>query len=275
MAELLQLDWKALAKEANVRALLEDLIEYYKGVYKGQRLALAVWYGRAPLADEYELLVLFTGPPMNRIVKSERQSLLWKTGVNQPPFVNIYATSVEDFSGLLGSNRESLRQYFEKPRILYFDKHALSSKGILEAFGVLTEPDGLIKGWYLSADQYDKTQTVGSLLASRGLARPSVGIVKTWESPRAKTCRALVHVEFDQKWLPSSPEGIVHQTYYSEWLGGHPGYFLLEGGAMYNILKFEVIRASEYSARVLEKLRDDRYPEVYLRAVYPPQQPAA
>ncbi len=258
-----------------MRALLEDLVEYYKGVYKGQQLALAVWYGRAPRADEYELLVLFTGPPMNKIVKSERQSLLWKTGLNQPPFVNIYWTSVEDFSGLLASDRESLRPYFEKPRILYLDKHALSTTGILEAFGVLTEPDGLIRGWYLSADQYDKTQTVRSLLASRGLARPSVGILKTWESPDAETCRALVHVEVDQKWLPSSPEGIAHRTYYSDWQGGHPGYFLLEGGALYRILKFEVIKAPEYSARVLEKLRDDRYPEVYLRAKYPPEQPAA
>jgi hypothetical protein len=297
MADLLQLDWKALAKEANVRALLEDLIEYYKGVYKGQHLALAVWYGRAPQADEYDLLVLFTGPPMNKIVKPERQSLLWKTGLNQPPFVNIYAKSVEDFSGLLASDRESLRPYFEKPRILYFDKHALSTTGILEAFGVVTEPDGLIKGWYLSEDQFDKTQPVRSLLASHGQARPWVGIVKTSESSDFQTCRALIHVEVAERWvppspegpeglsaggaevgkrwLPASPEGITHRAYYSDWLGGHPGCFLFEGGAVYKILKFEVITAPEYSARVLEKPPDDRYPEVYLRAVYPPEQPAA
>jgi hypothetical protein len=274
MANLAQLDWKALAKEANVQALLEDLIEYYKGVYKGQQLALAVWYGRSPEADEYDLLVLFTGPPMNRIVLSEHQSLLWKTGVDQPPFVSIYTTSVEDFSGLLATNRDSLRPYFERPKVLYFDKGALTAE-ILQAFGVVTEPDGLIKGWYVSADQYDKTQTVRTLLASHGQPNPSVGIVKTWESPDAETCRALVHVEADEKWLTASPEGIAHRMYYSEWLGGRPGYFLLQGGAVYKILKFEVIKAPQYSARVLEKLRDDRYPEVYLRAVYPPEQPAA
>ncbi len=269
-----------------MRALLGDFIDQYKSnvptLIHGSQLAMAVWFGRSSEATEpnlryHLLLMVFTEPPMNKIELDPAASpLLWKVGHEGPPFIQVHWTSVDYLAQEIKSNFESIRKtYFEKKfEVLYFDRAHLDDS-IIRAFNVITEPPGLIKGWYVSADQYDKTQTVRSLLASRGKARPGIGIVKTWESPDAETCRALVHVEIGQKWLPSSPEGIAPYSYYSDWLGGHPGYFLLQGGAVYRILKFEVIKAPEYSARVLEKLRDDRYPEVYLRAVYPPEQPTA
>jgi hypothetical protein len=60
-------------------------------------------------------------------------------------------------------------------------------------------------------------------------------------------------------------------AWYGDWQSSRPGYFLLEGGSLYQILKFEVRTAPEYPTRfqLLEKLPDDRYPEVYLRAVLP------
>ncbi len=52
MAELAQIDWKTLATEANVRALLEDFIQPYKGVYPTHRLDLAFWFGKSPQSQE-------------------------------------------------------------------------------------------------------------------------------------------------------------------------------------------------------------------------------
>jgi hypothetical protein len=63
--------------------------------------------------------------------------------------------------------------------------------------------------------------------------------------------------------------------FYSDWLNGQPCYLLAEGGALYLIDKFEVIYNPDYASLVLEKRPDDRYLEVYLRAVHPPEQPAA
>jgi len=274
MANLAQLDIKARGGEARIRALLEDRIGYYRGVYPGYQLALAVWFGKAPNTDVQNLLALFTGPPMTTIAVSRRQPLDLRAGADEPPFVDIHATSVEYFSGQLSSNRDAVAHFLDRREILYFDKNWLTPE-IAREFKIVTEPDGLIRGWYVGADQYDGSQTVRSLLASRGHARPEIGIVKTWESPDFGTCRGLVHVEVSQRWLPSSPEGITSYSYYSDWQEGRPGYFLLQGGALYGILKFEVKSAPDYSALVLEKSRDDRYPEVYLRALYPPQQSAA
>lgn len=271
MAGITQIDWTSLANEANARALLEDLMSYYKGLYQGQQLALAVWFGKSPQQPEHSVLALFTGPPVGRIVGPERQSLLWKTGLNQPPFANISWTSVDDFAGLLASTPESLDRYRKDFEVIYFDSPIPLPKNVLKFFGVVTEPPGLIKVWFLREDEYSKGQTVRGLLAARANVRPDTGLVKTWESDDFENCRALVNVLLGQRWQPSSPEGIKIYGFYGEWAQGRQPYFLAEGGALYRIIKFEVIRAPLYSDLVLEKLPDDRYPEVYLRAVHPPE----
>jgi hypothetical protein len=271
----MQIDWQSLANEAHIRALLEDLITYYKGVYEGQQLALAVWFHKSPQAPEHHLLALFTGLPLGRIAGPERQSLLWKTGLDQPPFASISWTSVADFARLLGSTPDSLNTYREGSEVIYFDGRLLP-KSILQFFGVITEPPGLIKVWCLSEDQYINGQTIRSLLASRSGIRQEVGIVKTYESPDFENCRAIVHVEVGRQWRPAVPEGIVQCSgFYEDWEAGRPSYFLAEGGALYRIIKFEVIHAPHYEGLVIERRPDDRYLEVYLRAVHPPEQPEA
>jgi len=148
---------------------------------------------------------------------------------------------------------------------------------ILEVFNVITEPSGLLKGWYVSVDQFAKPPfaTVRSLLAAYGGARPYVGIVKVEESADFEYCRGLLHTEISQRWLPFNTIGglSIHQ-FYEDFEAGHPGYFLFEGGSLYQIQKFELKMAPEYSARVLEGTRDGRYVEVYLHAVHPSDQPA-
>jgi hypothetical protein len=158
--------------------------------------------------------------------------------------------------------------------VVYFDSRLLPPP-VLQFFGIVTKPPGLIKVWCLSQDQYVKGQTVQSLLAARGGIRQEAGIVKTWESPDFETCKAIVHVEVSQQWLPSSPEGVTVYGFYADWKNGRSGYFLAEGGALYQIDKFEVIYAPDYASRVIERRPDDRYVEVYLRAVHPPEQSAA
>jgi hypothetical protein len=272
MAGLAQVDWQALANEAQVRALLEDFVSHYT-LSAVNPLALAVWFEKSPQAGEHKLLMLFTGPEMDGI-ETERQPLLWKAGVGGPPFIVIHWTSVRFFSQVLGSNPDFVQRSFPNVEIIYFQKRWLS-RDILDAFRIVTEPLHLIKVWYLSQDEYVKGQTVQSLLGPRGSIRREVGIVKTWESPQFETCKAIVHVEVSQQWLPSSLEGARRCGFYSDWERGRPGYFLAEGGALYYIEKFEVIRAPDYERLVVKRRPDDRYLEVYLRAVHPPEQPAA
>ena len=146
---------------------------------------------------------------------------------------------------------------------------------ILEIFHVITEPPGLVKGWYVPESEYTKSRNIQNLLSIHGHTKPEIGLVKTEESADFENCRGLLHVEITQKWLPLSPEGIRSYTFYNDQQTGRPVYFLFEGGALYHVLKFEVKTAPEYASRLLGKTRDDRYPEVYLRAVRPPAQPAA
>ncbi|MGO8788460.1 MAG: hypothetical protein ACLQVL_13915 [Terriglobia bacterium] len=271
MAGLTQIDWQSVANEANVRALLEDFISQYSASPVNQ-LALAVWFDRDPQGSEHKLLMLFTGLEMNKI-EAVHHSLLWKAGVEGPPFITVHWTSVAFFTQQLRANSNFVHHSFPDPKVIYFQRHLLS-RDIVDALGIAPQaPSRLIKVWGVSQGEY-KGQTIQSLLTSHG-HRPDAGIVKTLESPDFETCKAIVHVEVGQQWLPSSPQGVTVNAFYSDWKGGQPGYFLAEGGALYQINKFEVIYAPDYASRVLERRPDDRYVEVYLRAVHPPEQPAA
>jgi hypothetical protein len=217
--------------------------------------------------------MLFTGPEMNKI-EPERHPLLWKAGVEGPPFIVVQWTSVAFFAQQLRSNSNDLQPFFRDPKVIYFQSKWLPQQ-ILDAFGIVTKPPGLIEVWCVSLDQY-KGQTVQSLLASRGGIRREVGIVKTEESPDFETCKAIVHVEVGQQWRPAIFEGIKPWSgFYNDWEAGRPSYFLEETGVLYQIVKFEVIYDPDYGSRILERRPDDRYVEVYLRAVHPPEQPAA
>lgn len=272
MADLAQLDLRAKGEELKLRALLEDMVSYHKGVHPGHQLALAIWFEKSPKNEVHNVLELITGPPMNEMFLSERQPLAWKTGSNEPPFVDIDITSVEYFTEQLTSNPPALGKYFDNFEVLYFDKEALNDE-IVKAFRIVTEPSGLVKGWYVSAEQCVKSGTIGELLASWGHMKPHIGLLKTDESSDFEYRRGLLHVQVEQRWLPLTPGGLQNHKFDRDLRDGRPGYFLFEGGALYFILKFEVVTVSEYSGRVLEKLRDDRYVEVYLRAVHSPERP--
>src|SRR5205807_5177293 len=100
------------------------------------------------------------------------------------------------------------------------------------------------------------------LLSLREHVRPDFGLVKTEESADFENCRGVLHVEISQKWLPLSPENIRAYTYYNDQQSGRSVYFIFEGGSLYRVLKFEVKTAPEHADKLLEKTRDDRYPEV-------------
>jgi hypothetical protein len=272
MADLAQLDLKARGGEARLRGLLEDLTETYLLASPQGRLALAVWFGKSPQSHEQHLLQLFSGLPAQQIAQS-RFSLLWKAGSSGAPFVNVVETSVDYFSKLLDSSPEQAEAYRQNYEVLYFDKKLLGPQ-VLEWFQVINEPAGLIKGWFVSATEYEMAnENVQTLLSAHAGSRPEIGLIKVEESPDFENCRGLLHVEVSQKWLPLSPEGIGSYVFYRD----QPAktYFLFEGGALYRVLKFEVKTAPEYASRLLGKTRDDRYPEVYLRAVHPPARTAA
>lgn len=275
MADLAQLDLHTKGGEARVRALLEDLIEQYKGAYSRQPLALAVWFSKSPGRDRHNLLLLFANSPiLDRIAGPEEQSLVWRAS-GGPPFASIYTGSVKYFAELLASPRDEAAKFWDGSEVLYFEKRLLPPE-VLQAFKVVTEPPGLLKGWYVDPDEYVKRATVQRLLSAYGGFRPYVGLVKVDESSDFQYCRGLLHTEISQRWLPYvSLGGLEHTQLYTDWRAERPGYLLFEGGALYRVLKFELKTAPEYSARVLEGSRDGRYVEVYLRAVYPSEQSAA
>jgi len=274
MAGLTQVDWLSVASEANVRTLLEDFASHYTASPVNQ-LALAVWFERSPQANEHKLLMLFTGPEMNAI-EPVRIPLLWKSSLEGPPFIEVHWTSVAFFARQLRSDSNDLQRFFRDPKVIYSQRHFLP-RDIVDAFGIAPQaPPHLVKVWCLSQDEYTKGQSIQSMLARRGGTRQEVGIVKTWESADFETCKVILHVEVGQQWRPANPEGIMHSSaLYSDWLSGRPYYLLAEGGALYHIEKFEVIYAPDYEHLVLERRPDDRYLEVYLRSVHPPEQPAA
>jgi len=218
--------------------------------------------------------MLFAGPEMNKI-ELDRQPLLWKAGVEGPPFIAIRGTSIAFFSQQLRSNSSGLQHFFRDPKVIYFQRRLLS-RDILDAFRIVTEPSHLIKVWCVYHNEYGKGQTVQALLASRVGRKSEVGIVKTWESLDFETCKAIFHVEIDQRWQPASPEGTMQSSgFCSDWLNGRPCRLLAESGALCYVEKFEVTYAPDYERLVIERQPDDRCLEVYLRTVHLPEQPAA
>jgi hypothetical protein len=216
---------------------------------------------------------LLTGPPIEGIVE-DRLSLLWKSGGEGAPYANVRATSVDYFLKLASAYPDKTAPYRDRFEVLYFDKRLLEPS-LLEMFQIVTEPPGLMKGWYVPTRELAEAENIRNLLSRYGHARPEVGLVKTWESPDFEYCHGVLHVEITQKWLPLSPDGIRAYTYYNDRLTGTGGYFLFEGGSLYEILKFEVKTAPEYAGKLLGRTPDDRYPEIYLRAVHPSAQSAA
>ena len=268
MADLGSLNLRSLGGEARLRALLEDLVHYYIGVYPQNPLALAVWFEKKVELPDQNLLVLFGGTQGQGIQITPREPLRWKTGVEGPPFLEVHSASVGRFTELLRANPESLARYLNQSEILYFNAALLSGE-IKHHFNVITAPSGLVRGWYVERELYEQSLKGGSSLGARMQSRPEIGIVKTEESPDFKYAKGILHVEVSQRWLPMSPSAMRIYTWYTDLQAKRPGYFLMEGGALYEILKFEVRTAPEYPARfqLLDKLPDDRYPEVYLRAV--------
>ena len=273
MADVARLNLSEKGAEARLRSLMEDVIEFHKGVYPQSRLALAVWFGGSD-GSVQNLLELYSGlPGQGSFTDPVRFSLLWKTGSQNPPFVEVSAGSVEYFLQLLASGDQAVLRFFHKPDVLYFDKELLSDP-ILKSFNIVTEPPGLLKGWYVDADQA-KARTVRDLLSSWGGSKPQLGLVKTWESPDFENCRGLIHFEINQRWLPLSLAGLRNFTFFNDLQAGKPGFFLFRGGSFYQPLKFEEKTEPAYSNLVLQRSSDDRYPEVYLRSVRPSEKPAA
>jgi hypothetical protein len=277
MGNLASLDMRARGGEARLRALLEDLVQYYVGVYPQNPLALVVWFEKAPDRPEQNLLALFAGSLRNEITVTPRQSLAWKTGVEGPPYLEVHASSVEHFGQQLANDPLRLSMYRSHAEILFFDKKHLSDE-ITRFFNIVTAPPGLIRCWYIDTDTYNKYQRRELTLRSQMTGRPHLGIVKTYESPDFMSAKGVPHLEYSQRWLPLSLDAVKNYAWYNDWQS-HPDrrtYLLVEGGSLYQILRFEVVTAPDYASKFqfLEKLPDDRYPEIYLRAVLPTENAA-
>lgn len=271
MASLAELNLPSRANQARLRALLNDVVQERIGVRAESRLALAVWFrkGSEPVQN---LLELSTAELGDAFADPVQFSLHWKSGSDSPPHVKIYATSVRNFSRLLASDRQKLSPFFEQYEVLFADKNVLTQE-ITNEFKIVTAPSGLVEGWYIDQDHY--TGNLATLAATYGRFNKQIGIVRTWESPDFQSCKGILHVEVNQRWVPLSPVGLTVHTFYNDWLHENSGYFLFEGGSVYRVSGFEAKTNSEYSSLVLEKARDDKYVEVSLRSVRPTQESAA
>jgi hypothetical protein len=276
MATLASFDPRARGREARIRALLDDLVQAHIQGRLNVKVALAVWYRKFPGSSDQYLLELVSGPLVEGFF-SDHLSLLWKSGAEGQPYANIKVASVDYFSKLKAGHPGELAEFYDGEfEVLYFDKHFLS-KELLDSFRIVTDPQGLMKGWYVTEEEYKRSSSAQALLSRRGGSNPELGLVKTWESDDFEHCRGILHVEVSGKWLPLSPEALRAYTYYVDTQNNRHAYLVFEGGATYEILKFEVKTVPDYSSKfgLLEKAPDDRYPEVYLRTVRPLAQPAA
>lgn len=272
MANVAQLNLTERGAEARLRALIEDLAESFKGPSPESKLALSVWFNKEVQNSVHEVLVLWSGVPISHFGEPFRVSLRWRTGEDGPPFVRVNWTSVDYFSKLLTAGQ--IEPFRRASEVLAFNK-SLLNEAVMRAFNIVTEPSGLIKGWYVDFDQYERLKSANNLLSSYSHLKPQIGLVKTYDPPDAENCRGLLHVEVSHRWLPLSLSGLRIRTFFNDLQQGRPGVFLFQGGAIYRPLKFEEKNEPEYSKLVLESLPDDRYPEVYLRSVHPSEQPAA
>lgn len=279
MANLAQFDIGARQQEARIRALLEDLTDSYRGVRAESRLALAVWWGAKRYGThEQHLLYVYAGLPMNGITEPESIPLYWKMGTQGPPLVHIEATDVDHFSKLMKADPARVARYQSDYEVLYFDK-TLLTPDLLNSFRIITEPSGLMRGWHVDQNELankGKPRTTGELLAIYRNAKPNIGVVKT-EEKDFENCRGLLHIESSQLWVPLSPDAVQSYRYYTDWEQDRRVYFLFEGGTLYQVLQFEFKTEHDYASRfrLLRTRPDDRYVEVYLRAVRPPAQPTA
>jgi hypothetical protein len=279
MANLAQFDIGAKQQEARTRALLEDLlVESYRGT-RPHRLALAIWWAAKEHGTrDQHVLCLYAGLPINGITDPEAISLYWKMGNQGPPFVWIEATDVDYFSELMKVDPGRVARYQSDYEVLYFDK-TLLTPGLLNSFRIITEPSGLMRGWYIDQNELansGKPKTIGELLAIYRGTKPNIGLVKT-EEKDFDNCRGLLHIESSQLWVPMLPDAVQSYRYYTDWEQDRRVYFLFEGGALYQVLQFEFKTEHDYASRfgLLRTRPDDRYVEVYLRAVRPPAQPKA
>lgn len=275
MTSIAQVDLKTRGREARIRALLEDLVRAHITGRPQVSLALAVWYRKSPERDDQYVLELLSGFPSEGVGK-DRLSLLWKTGQEGPPYANVSWMSTDHFLKLASAVPEQVREYQQDFEVLHFDKSFLTPE-LSEMFRILTEPPGLIKGWCVDANGYESARNVQVLLSRHAHSRPEVALVKIWESPDFEYCRGILHVLRDQKWLPLSPDALRAYSYYGDWQTGKSVYFLFEGGSVYRVMKYEVKAAPGYAEDfgLLGRTPDDRYPEVYLRAVRLPAESAA
>ncbi|MGB8524980.1 MAG: hypothetical protein WCD43_18600 [Candidatus Acidiferrales bacterium] len=281
MANLATFDPQARGREARVRALLDDLVQAHIDSRPQAKMALAVWYQKSPGREHQFLLELIAVDSFPfKGFHEDNLSLLWKSGSEGQPYARVKVTSLDYFLALLADDAAKAAEFhvgnFE---VIYFNKDLLTTdpsySRIVDFFHIVTEPRGLMEGWFITQEEFAESSTVQAILARRGSAKPELGMVKVWESPDLGHCRAILNVEIEGKWLPLSPEGIRAYTYYTDAQRGRRAYFIFEGGALYEILRFEVKTAPEHASRLLGKTPDDRYPEVYLRSVHPPAQPAA
>lgn len=268
MADLAKIDLATAFEERKIRALLEDRIDDLKGQYPDREVAIAVWYDKSPQKWEQKILVLWTGSRVNEIYVTPPNALMPR---GTP---TIHATTVADFTEFLASDPQRLQQYLQNFEALYYEQDLVTAP-IIQKFNLRAEPTGLMKGWYVSAQEFANAPApkLRNLLSRWGQARPVIGLVKVEESSDFGHCSGLLHMEFSfgagPRWLPLSLGALATNSFYNDWLEGRPGYFLFRGGSLYQIQRIEEKTVPEYSSQVLERLPDDRYPEVYLRAVSP------
>ncbi len=268
MAVLSQLDLRHHAARWQLRSLIEDVVEEHQGIYPEFPLALAVWHQINPASDEQHLLEVFSGEN-HKGIASVRFSLAWKTGREIPPYVNIQSMSLDNLSHLIQTQNPELTQFLRDSEVIYFNRDLLPST-VTEAFKVKIFPPGFIRAWYIPADEFRNTNAP-ALWAKFRNARAGVGLVKFDESPDRQACKAIAQVEISQRWVPISARAVATYSFYIDVDLGAPGYWLLDGGAAYQILRYEVQFAPDLARmlQLVEPACDARYPVLYLRAMPP------
>lgn len=250
-----------------IRIGLENLINSHLRI-EDEELAIAIWFKKEDKKKVYLMEGVFLPgshenkpqlPPLE--IEHGSSALGW--GISQTVHhVIIYSPKIT-LEYMIKKNDPLIKQLCADSEILYFNQEFLSPL-ILETFGIVVEPSNFIKGWYLEqknlAEIIDNRNKIDHWFSSR----PEIGIMQTSESTDFRRKVGIMHVEINGKWLPSTNEGVKSYSWYSDWVEGKPGYFLLRGGKIFKIEGFEIKRLPEVSKKVVESNAFDYYVEVYL-----------
>jgi len=249
-----------------VRAELEKLVWAHRYL-PDRAVLLAIWYRKSD-QREIHLMEAYDSKEAPQIPVIPVHLLHENNSSNWPfaePLHHILLFSGRSQLEWMIANNDPLVGELQKDREVIFIQPDELSPSILQTLMIRTQPDGLVKGWYIPAPNLESMIQTGQRRTPD--ARPTVGVLQVSTLTDLDRKAGITHVEVDGRWLPSTKNGVNSYTWYTDSVQGQPGAILFEGGDLFQIKGFEIRTSMDYSRKVLSPNSGDEYIEAHLSRI--------